>query len=246
VRLIATGRQRLGAAWRLLQNPSNLFGWWWWRSPNRPHAQDDSYIRIVRSLPASSTGLDLGSGSGRIRPDAITLDSNPSSGADVIGDGAALPFPDGHFDYVWCNAMLEHVPHPERVAAEIVRTLKPGGLAIVQVPFLENVHSWPEDYFRFTIQGLRVLFRGLEEVKTGVSAGASQVLPDLLQYYATGFAELQQGGLLINLWCIFVGFWLLPIRLLDRVLHRRPSHWKWARAYYFVGRKPQAAASRAA
>ena len=73
--------------------------------------------------------------------------------------------------------MLEHVPYPMRVAAEIGRTLKPGGLAFIQVPFLENVHGWPDDYYRFTLRGLRVLFSDLEEVASGVSAGLGRSCP---------------------------------------------------------------------
>jgi SAM-dependent methyltransferase len=223
---------------RHLRSPEHLYGWWWWRSPNRPNLIDDRYIQIVKAIPAHSIGLDIGCGANRIRPDAITLDANPNSGADIICDATRLPFNDNHFDYVWCNAVLEHVPHPHLVAAEIQRTLKPGGMAIIQIPFLENVHGWPHDYYRFTIQGLRVLFDGLEEIESGVSAGPGQVLPDLLQYYSTLFAELQKGGLLINLWCIFIGIWLLPLRWLDHMIKGCPSYWKWARAYYYVGKKP--------
>lgn len=220
------------------QSPAHLFGWWWWRSPNRPNLDDDTYYRTVRELPAGLVGLDLGSGANRIRPDAITLDCNPHSGADIVTDGTSLPFEDNHFDYVWSNAVLEHVERPWEVAAEIVRTLKPGGVAIISIPFLENVHGWPHDYYRFTVQGLRVLFKDLEEVKSGVAAGPGQVLPDLLQYYGTLFSELQGGGWWINLWCIFLGVWLLPLRWVDRLLRHRPNYWKWARGYYYIGRKP--------
>jgi SAM-dependent methyltransferase len=214
-----------------------LFGWWWWRSPNRPWLDDRSYVDLLESLPAGSTGLDLGSRQ-RVRPDAITLDIEEGPDVDVVGDGHYLPFPDETFDYVWSNAVLEHVRDPARVAAEIGRVLKPGGLAIVNVPFLENVHNWPDDYYRYTPNGLRVLFRDLEEVRSGISAGPGQVLPDLLQYYATGFSELQQGRLLPNLVTVAVGTVLLPWRVLDRVLHHRPTYWRWARSFYFIGRKP--------
>jgi SAM-dependent methyltransferase len=156
----------------------------------------------------------------------------------VVGDGHRLPFLNDSFDYIWCNAVLEHVPDPMQVASEIARILKPEGLAFIQVPFLENVHGWPQDYYRFTIQGLRVLFRNLEEVQSGVSAGPSQLLPDLVQYYCVAFAELQNGKLLTNLLCLIPGALLLPMRLLDHILKNRPSYWKWARAYYWVGRKP--------
>jgi SAM-dependent methyltransferase len=57
----------------------------------------------------------------------------------VPGDALALPFPDGHFDQVVAAEILEHVPEDERAMAEIVRVLRPGGLAAVTVP-----RWWPE------------------------------------------------------------------------------------------------------
>jgi SAM-dependent methyltransferase len=216
---------------------ARLYAWWWWRSPNRPRVTDDSYVRLLDQLPPQSVGLDLGSRQ-RIRETAFTVELSPFPGVDVVANGQDLPFAAGTSDYVWCNAVLEHTPQPMKMAAEIVRILKPGAMAFIQVPFLENVHGWPDDYYRFTLSGLRVLFVDLEEVKSGVSAGPGQVLPDLLQYYFTLFGELQKGGLLINLLCLIPGCLLLPVRLLDHLLQKRPSYWKWARAYYWVGRKP--------
>lgn len=213
-----------------------LYAWWWWRSPNRPHIVDKTYIRLLEQLPPRSIGLDLGSRS-RIREDAITLDITPVPGVDIVGDAHGLPFNSDTFDYVWCNAVLEHVPYPMLVAAEIDRILKPKGWAFVQVPFLENVHGWPDDYYRFTLQGLRILFRDMQEVASGVSAGPSQLLPDLIQHYCTLFTDLQRASLLANLYCLIPGGLLMPVRLLDRLLKGRPSYWKWARAYYWVGRK---------
>ena len=43
-------------------------------------------------------------------------------------DGTALPFPDATFDAVHASWLLEHVPDPARVVAEVHRVLKPGGV----------------------------------------------------------------------------------------------------------------------
>jgi SAM-dependent methyltransferase len=221
---------------------TDVYAWWWWRSPNRPHIIDRTYIELLDSVPKGSRGLDLGSRS-RVRPDAVTLDVIEANGVDVVGDGHDLPWFDNSLDYVWCSAVLEHVKNPFVVAAEITRVLRPGGLAFIQVPFLENVHSWPDDYFRYTPNGIRQLFPDLEEIACGVSAGPSQVLPDVLQYYATGFADIPERGLLLNLYVVAVGAFLLPLRYLDRRLKHRSAYWRWARAYYYVGRKPELAPS---
>ena len=232
-----------GAAGRRIRAPRSLpfserlYAWWWWRSPNRPHVTDSTYLDLLDTFPEDAHGLDLGSRQ-RIRPNAITLDVVEAEGVDVVGDGHDLPFVDFSFDYVWCSAVLEHVRDPRRVAQEITRVLKPGGLAIVHVPFLEYVHGWPDDYYRFTLNGLRELFGELEEVAAGTSAGPGQVLPDLVQYYATGFSDVQERKVLPTAVAVAVGTLLLPIRFLDRILRRRPSYWQWARGYYFAARRP--------
>ncbi len=49
-------------------------------------------------------------------------------------DVTAMDFPDGHFDVVLCNHVLEHVEDDRCAMSEIRRVLKPGGWAILQVP----------------------------------------------------------------------------------------------------------------
>ena len=53
---------------------------------------------------------------------------------DVKLDVTAIQFPDGTFDLTLCNHVMEHVPDDRRAMREIFRTLKPGGVAIIQTP----------------------------------------------------------------------------------------------------------------
>lgn len=89
---------------------------------------------------------------------------------DVLGDAAGLPFGDGVFDSCLCVEVLEHVPDPAVVAREIARVLRPGGRALVTVPFVGELHHVPYDYRRFTLYGIRQVLEGagleVEDVKS--------------------------------------------------------------------------------
>lgn len=99
----------------------------------------------------SVTGLDLNEAmltvARRLRPDLEWRQ----------GDATELPFPDGAFDVVTCQAALMFVPDPERALQEMARVVAADGTVSVQVwdrradqpaydPFLEVVerHAGPE------------------------------------------------------------------------------------------------------
>ena len=46
-----------------------------------------------------------------------------------------MPFEDDSFDATLCNHVMEHVADDIKAMKEILRVLKPGGWAIIQVPF---------------------------------------------------------------------------------------------------------------
>lgn len=87
---------------------------------------------------------------------------------DFVADGQKLPLQSGSIDAVICNAVIEHVHEPWSLASEIYRVLRYGGMAYLYAPFLfpyhaentaDDVHVGGFDCYRFTLDGLRYLFR---------------------------------------------------------------------------------------
>jgi SAM-dependent methyltransferase len=54
---------------------------------------------------------------------------------DLVMDLRQTALADGSIDWVFCSHVLEHIPELEICIDEILRILKPGGAAWIQVPF---------------------------------------------------------------------------------------------------------------
>lgn len=101
------------------------------------------------------------------------LDAAPIEGVNVLGFADRLPFAEASFDTVLVTEVLEHVGDAELAAHEICRVLRPGGHAIITVPFFYPTHEAPYDFRRFTHFGLRSLLErhGLEVVTLEAKGG---------------------------------------------------------------------------
>jgi SAM-dependent methyltransferase len=104
-------------------------------------------------LPARGRLLEVGCGAGRylralrgLRPELALVGADPSRAALArlaalapgietrLVTGGLLPAADGEFAAVLVIDVLEHVPDPERLLAEVHRVLAPGGIFHLHVP----------------------------------------------------------------------------------------------------------------
>jgi SAM-dependent methyltransferase len=83
---------------------------------------------------------------------------HPSPHVDAVADLTAdLPVRSQRFDTVILTDVLEHIPNPGHLVAEIARVLRPRGHLIAGVPFMYEIHEEPHDYYRYTEYRLRQL-----------------------------------------------------------------------------------------
>ena len=114
---------------------------------------------VLRALPAGRGGrlLDIGTHDGaftariveRVRPDHVTgvevmavhAERARARAIDVVEADVeeGLPFPDGRFDLITANQVIEHVRRTDVLLAELRRVLAPGGLACIST---NNLCSW--------------------------------------------------------------------------------------------------------
>ncbi|GAA0873223.1 class I SAM-dependent methyltransferase [Gangjinia marincola] len=101
--------------WLYLKNHTNFFS-----EPQKVlhFAPEQAFYRRFKNL---------------IHLDYTTTDLN-SPLADVKADICDLPFDDNSYDTIFCNHVLEHIPNDKKAMQELYRVLKPGGMAILQVP----------------------------------------------------------------------------------------------------------------
>lgn len=120
--------------------------------------------RILKKALRNVSGrvLDVGCGNKRLRSylpattEYVGLDFNSAADIQMDISQERYPFDDNSFDYVICNAVLEHVKDDNFVLSEIYRVLKPGGTAYISIPFMQPFHADPDDFRRYTAEGLRL------------------------------------------------------------------------------------------
>jgi len=75
-----------------------------------------------------------------------------------------LPFKDNSFDIVISDQVIEHLEDPKRAIMESHRVLREGGIAIHTTCFINYIHPYPKDYWRFSPEALEYLCSDFSEI----------------------------------------------------------------------------------
>lgn len=195
-----------------------------------------SALEFLRRFPSDGKILNLGSGPRVIREDVVNVDFYPYEGVSFVADVLAVPLPDNSVARIISDNVLEHVKDPALAVKEMHRLLASGGYLYVSTPFMYPFHSSPYDFQRWTVGGVRELFRDFEVIEIGVRAGPFSALTVFLNHlFATifSFGSIRLYGLLLNL----VMFLTFPIKLLDLIFNHWPKADTVAAVLYCVVRK---------
>ncbi|HKP97952.1 MAG TPA: methyltransferase domain-containing protein [Fibrobacteria bacterium] len=158
-------------------------------------------------LPAGSryTGLNID----KTGEDVVPVDLNRGR----------LPAADAAYDAVVCTDVLEHLFCPEKIAAEIQRCLKPGGIFVISLPNdigITVLLSFLLKWFRRTVDPIPV-----------------QRFDHHWKFsYAVSTAFFREAGLAVTRAELYVGPY---IRFLTPLIRLFPS---LCTTWFFVGRKP--------
>ena len=103
------------------------------------------------------------------------------------------------FNTVVCFSVLEHVANPFTMSANLAGLLADGGTAFISVPFSWKIHGYPSDYWRFTADGVKLLFPTLQfddahsSMSTSVPGQIQPIDEFMYRWQASPSAALKRG-----------------------------------------------------
>ena len=69
------------------------------------------------------------------------------------------PLQENFFDLILCCSVIEHVEYPWIFADNVAKLSTKGGLLYIAVPFVWKFHGYPNDYYRYTHNGVKKIFK---------------------------------------------------------------------------------------
>ena len=168
----------------------------------------------------------------------VCVDIAAGPGVDLVADAHDLNMvPDNSVDCVISISTFEHLRYPQKAIKEVFRILKPGGVIYLNVPFVFPYHADPDDFYRFTFNGICILCEDFERLDNGFNRGPASTMHHLLvHFFAILFCfnsrTLYGIGVDLFKWLLF---W---VKYIDYFIARYKVAYVIHAGAYFIGRKP--------
>jgi SAM-dependent methyltransferase len=188
--------------------------------------------------PGAHLVVNLGAGTESLHPQMINVDFVAFPHVDIVADFAEpLPIRSGSTDAVVSISVFEHLEKASFVVDEVARILKPGGTFYLATPFQYPYHGAPNDFTRWTLNGLGLLLGDqFEIVKTGSRGGPMGVVILALAHAVAQLGCFGFGRLYSLLNFAMLGL-LSPLKLLDLLFERLPFQTMLCTGYFVTARK---------
>lgn len=140
---------------------------------NSSRTVKDTLARLISEQSDHAFMLNIGAGDMLLHPNMKTTEITDGPGIDYVCSVTSLPMADCSVDLIVSQEVLEHVDDPFLAMREIYRVLKKGSQAYIQLPFIIGYHPCPQDYWRFTKEGIIALANkaGFLEIQSGTTVG---------------------------------------------------------------------------
>jgi SAM-dependent methyltransferase len=161
--------------WRL--EPVSRLGPPRFEPSNAGNAYPARFEALLDTMSDDAVILDVGGGDRR-HPDprVLNFEYMKFDRPDFFGNGLELPIRSNSVDLVLSQAVLEHVPDPQRAVDEIRRILKPGAVVYAEIAFMQPLHAVPFHFFNVTPHGASLLFSDFDVVAAGTAGGLEVTL----------------------------------------------------------------------
>lgn len=193
---------------------------------------------VLKYIKKDAITVDIGSGPERLGREFINVDIYPFPEVDIVADAGQLPFRNDSVDAVVSESVFEHVADAHKVAGEMMRVVKPGGVIYVSAPFIHPFHASPDDFNRWTISGIKNLFPDFEIIKSGVRSGPWSALLMFLAYWlgvVFSFGSRKLAPFLAHVFMLVLG----PLKYLDYFFMKIPGAEAVAAHLFILARKKQ-------
>ena len=165
----------------------------------------------------------------------IGLDLFSSSSADIYASATHIPIRDEVVNTIISTQVLEHVFDPSLFSEESYRVLSRNGNLIMSTHGVWPVHSFPKgDYWRWTNQGLHILFDNYDKVTITNCGGAILTFFQLINLYIYSIMPYFILGKVFFAFLNILGFYL------DKIPHINKYLPELITIYFLVGSKHNA------
>lgn len=201
--------------------------------------EGQTLIKFLQGFNEGQNILNIGSLSKKIsgsKGNVINLDISFYPNIDIVADAHDLPFKDASLDGIIIKNVFEHLRQPAVVLAEIKRVLKKDGLMYAKIPFMQPFHAVPDDYQRYSINGIMEFLKGFEIVEEGISVGPSSALAwFLIEYLGVLFSFNTERGYKIAKG--FFSYLIAPIKYYDIFFRNKKYAKNLASAFYVIAKR---------